>query len=225
MAYQVMDKIIAILNPKRWKKEDEYLDNILAEYKSKKGSYDEFRIAAHKTIKALLEESGYKFQILSRTKSEVSLAEKLVRKKERGVFYHSIEEVEDVVGIRVIFYTERDKEGFIERLEREIDGFMRIEEKEQRSGYRATHVIMSFGPKRLNLSEYKHFKGLKSEVQLTSILHHAWAEIEHDLIYKDVSDLKNKDPEKFELLKHKMGELLDKYIIPSQKYVIVAPHP
>ena len=37
---------------------------------------------------------------------------------------------------------------------------------------------------RLNLREYHAFEGLKCEIQIRSVLQHAWAEIEHDLGYK-----------------------------------------
>ncbi|OGI82939.1 hypothetical protein A3I95_03010 [Candidatus Nomurabacteria bacterium RIFCSPLOWO2_02_FULL_44_12] len=212
MNARMIDKIIALLNPQRHKGEKSYLSTILTEYKNKRPNYEEFRIAAHRALEALLKEGEYKYQIISRTKTHERLEEKLLRKKEHGIFYHSVEEVEDLVGIRIIFYTERDKEKFVKKIKNEIGGFMKIEERVKDNGYRATHIIMSFGRKRLNLSEYKQFRGLKSEVQITSILHHAWAEIEHDLIYKDINNLKIRDPEKFELTKQKIHLLLEKYI-------------
>ncbi|HEY4503180.1 MAG TPA: hypothetical protein VJC14_01980 [Candidatus Paceibacterota bacterium] len=212
MASRIMDKIIAFVNPVRFKEETSYLENILNEYKSKRPNYEEFRVAAHKTLEALLKEFEYKYQIVSRTKTHARLEEKLLRKAEKGTYYHSVEEVEDLVGIRVIFYTESDREKFAKQIKDEIGGFMKIEERQNENGYKATHIVMSFGPKRVKLSEYKHFHGLKSEVQITSILHHAWAEVEHDLIYKDINNLKSRDPAKFELMKEKMNKLLEKYI-------------
>ncbi|MES2315534.1 MAG: hypothetical protein V4486_02235 [Patescibacteria group bacterium] len=212
MNAQLMDKIIAFLNPKRHKGEQSYIGDILTEYKNKRPNYEDFRVAAHKALEALLEEEGYKYQIVSRTKTPERLEEKLLRKKREGILYHSVEEVEDLVGIRIIFYTERDKDRFTKRIKNEIGGFMKVEERNKQNGYRATHIVMSFGPKRLKLSEYKHLRGLKSEIQLTSILHHAWAEIEHDLIYKDINNLKDQDPEKFELMKEKINQLQEKYI-------------
>lgn len=211
------DKIINFFNPQTRKTEKGYLDSILTEYKSKFSLYEEFRIAAHRTLEALLKEGEYKYQIMSRTKLHDRLREKLLRKKEEGIFYHSVEDVEDLVGFRVIFYTERDKEKFINKIKSEIEGAMRIEERKKENGYKSTHIIMSFGPKRLQLSEYKHFRGLKSEIQITSILHHAWAEIEHDIIYKDINDVKHSNPKKFESMKRKMKELLEKYIKTATK--------
>ena len=37
---------------------------------------------------------------------------------------------------------------------------------------------------RLGLAEYRRFKGFKVEIQIRTVIQHAWAEIEHDLGYK-----------------------------------------
>ena len=211
MAPGLIDNIIAMFNS-RHKDEKVYVEGILTDYKNKRPGYEEFRVAAHKTLEALLEESGYTYQIFSRTKIPERLEEKLIRKRAEGVYYYSVEDIEDLVGIRVVFYTERDKEKFIKKIKNEIGGFLKVKERNKQNGYKATHIIMSFGRKRLKLSEYKHFRGFKSEIQITSILHHAWAEIEHDLIYKDINNLKIKNPEKFESMKQKMKGLMEKYI-------------
>ena len=216
MSSGFMDNLIALVNPK-YKKVGDYVEDILNEYKVRHPVYEEFRLVSHKAIEALLEEGGYKYQISSRTKTPERLQEKIIRKKDQGTFYSSINDIEDLVGLRIIFYTERDKERFINRIKSEIDGFMKIEELEKINGYKSTHIVMSFGPKRLKLSEYKHFNGLKSEIQITSILHHAWAEIEHDLIYKDIHNLKANNPKRYELIKEKMSQLMEKYIKKAAK--------
>lgn len=53
-----------------------------------------------------------------------------------------------------------------------------------RFGYASVHYVLSLKPSRAQLSEYRRFAGLKFELQIRSILQHAWAEIEHDLQYK-----------------------------------------
>lgn len=217
MAFHFLDKIINLFNTKKYDNDEDYLNSILFEFKNKHSNYEEFRIVAHKAIEAILKENEYKYQIMSRTKTYDRLKEKLIRKKGKEKYYNSLDEIEDLVGIRIIFYTEQDKEKFLKEIRKEISGLMKLEERIKDNGYKATHLIMSFGPKRLKLSEYKHFDGLKSEIQITSILHHAWSEIEHDLIYKDIHNLKNKNPEKFETLKQKMNLLLEKYITKAAK--------
>lgn len=211
MTSRFFDNVINFFNSE-YKNESTYLSTILTEYKNKHFLYEEFRLVLHKTIESILKEDKYRYQISSRTKTLERLEEKLIRKKTQGVYYKGIEGIEDLIGIRVIFYTEKDKERFLSRLKNEISGLMKIEERKKENGYHATHVIISFGSKRLKLSEYKHFKDLKSELQITSILHHAWAEIEHDLIYKDIKGLKNRNPKKFESVKEKIYQLLEKYI-------------
>jgi putative GTP pyrophosphokinase len=52
------------------------------------------------------------------------------------------------------------------------------------SGYKARHFIVSFNEDRLRLFEYRQFKALRFEIQLCTILEHAWNEIEHDRGYK-----------------------------------------
>jgi len=41
----------------------------------------------------------------------------------------------------------------------------------------------------LKLSEYALFDKMKCEIQVRTILQHAWAEIEHDLVYKSPADI------------------------------------
>jgi putative GTP pyrophosphokinase len=46
------------------------------------------------------------------------------------------------------------------------------------------HYIAQLNTARSALVEYRKFSGIKFEIQIRSILQHAWAEIEHDLGYK-----------------------------------------
>ncbi|MBS1831788.1 MAG: hypothetical protein JST65_03700, partial [Acidobacteria bacterium] len=53
-------------------------------------------------------------------------------------------------------------------------------------GYLSDHYVISFSESHVAIPTFKEFQGLKAEVQLRSILQHAWAEIEHDdLGYKN----------------------------------------
>lgn len=216
MFFNFLDNLVATFNPK-YKKQVDYIEGILREYQKRYPVYEEFRGALHKVVEAFLKDKRYKYQITSRTKSIERLKEKLLRKREEGRYYESLDEIEDLVGIRVIFYTERDRSRFLTEIKKEITGHMRVEERIKANGYQASHLIMGFGPNRIQLSEYQHFANLKSELQVTSILHHAWAEIEHDLIYKDIHGFKYKDLAKFTKIKSKLEEIMEKYIKKAAK--------
>ncbi|TMR94372.1 GTP pyrophosphokinase [Nonomuraea basaltis] len=53
-----------------------------------------------------------------------------------------------------------------------------------RFGYLSLHYVASLDTRRAELAEYKRFANNGFEIQIRSILQHAWAEIEHDLGYK-----------------------------------------
>jgi len=99
-------------------------------------------------------------------------------------------EIMDMAGVRVITYTDSDarkiseiiKEGF------EIYPEYSVDKTEElgidRVGYRGIHYIANLGKERLKLPENQIFKGYFFEIQIRSILQHAWAEFEHDRNYK-----------------------------------------
>jgi len=55
---------------------------------------------------------------------------------------------------------------------------------EGRLGYQSVHYIVSMRSDRRDLPEYERFQKLVAEIQVRTILQHAWAEIEHDMGYK-----------------------------------------
>lgn len=187
-------------------------EKIISDFKTEKQVYELFSSTMHNLIEALLIQKGYKYQLHSRVKDVARLEEKIKRKQKLGKRYKKLSDIEDLVGLRIIFYTEKDKMQFINDLKKEITGLFRFEEKAKENGYSAVHIIASFGKKRLRLAEYKSFAGLKCEIQVTSAIHHVWAEIEHDIIYKDINELEKINPEKYKLAKTKLSEILEKHI-------------
>jgi len=191
---------------------DDYIKKLLDEYKEKRPLYGEFCFCVNNLIKSLLDNKGYKYQILYRVKELDKLEEKLTRRKEEGGIYKRLSEVEDLAGLRIIFYLESDKDKFIKDLQKEISGALKIEQEQKKSGYEAIHITISLGEKRLQLAEYEKFKNLKCELQITSILQHAWAEIEHDIIYKDINKIKEKNPSRFKSIQQKLDGILKHHI-------------
>src|SRR5258708_36248047 len=55
--------------------------------------------------------------------------------------------------------------------------------KQEKFGYQSVHYLVKLRANRTALPEYARFSGLVAEVQVRTVLQHAWAEIEHDIQY------------------------------------------
>lgn len=164
-------------------------EEILHEYDSVKGQYD---VLGQKISDLLLELLGNDSIPISsvsfRVKGRDSLAKKITRKPQGH--YENLADITDICGLRIVTYFEDDVarvDGLIRR-EFLVDEANFVNKSEDLGdnefGYRSVHEIISLGVPRCDLPENKRIKGLKAEVQIRSILQHAWAEIEHDLGYK-----------------------------------------
>ncbi|MGI4727017.1 MAG: GTP pyrophosphokinase [Janthinobacterium lividum] len=162
-------------------------ESILDDYKKNKKTYHAYRERIINLLNDLLStESIVVHQLVGRTKSLESLSKKIDDKNSK---YSSINDITDIVGIRIITYLESDINSIAELIEKEFikDLENSVDKRKlqaDRFGYKSLHVVVSLNDSRTNLKEYKRYKELKCEIQIRSILQHAWAEIEHDLGYK-----------------------------------------
>ncbi|KTB55067.1 hypothetical protein AO067_20875 [Pseudomonas viridiflava ICMP 13104] len=128
--------------------------------------------------------------ISCRCKTLDSLELKAQKKHEKNTPYLSLDEITDLSGVRIITHFSSDLDKIADLVEREfdIDFLNSVDKREyqdpEKFGYASIHYVVSFNSARLALPEYSKFAGLKAEIQIRSILQHAWAEIEHDIGYK-----------------------------------------
>lgn len=128
--------------------------------------------------------------VSSRVKTLDSVLEKMARKE-----YASPTEITDLTGIRVITYIESDVQKVAELIEGafKMDATKSINKSDElrtdRFGYRSVHYVCELGESRTNLTELSDYKGVLFEIQVRTVLQHAWAEIEHDRSYKFAGDL------------------------------------
>jgi GTP pyrophosphokinase len=161
------------------------LAGVLAEYREKALVYHDFCAAMRNLLISLLDDRQFKYQLSWRIKTLDSVRDKIARNAALGKFYQRLRDVEDVAGIRIVFYLESERRRFLAALVGEMTrARLRMEEHQSEHGYRATHVLVQLGRKRLALNEYRRFAGLTCEIQLTSALFNAWSEVEHDILYK-----------------------------------------
>lgn len=189
--------------------------NLIDQFKIKRPLYEEFSVAVLNLIESILTGDDYKYHLSFRIKDLERLEEKINRKKNKGNVFSQLSEIEDIVGYRIVFYFEAEKKKFLKKLKKEISHDLKVEQQKKKSGFETIQIIATLGDDRTKLAEYKKFKNLKCEIQLTSILHHAWAEIEHDLIYKNI--FKIRDRKQMFMYKKRMKKILVEYLKKASK--------
>lgn len=161
---------------------------VLTQYDAQRKKYERFAKEIEHQLRSILEEKGIVCSaITSRVKDRDSLAKKIDVKLDK---YSDLAEVTDIAGVRVITYYDSDVELVSKIVEREfcVDAENSINKREalgpEKFGYCSVHYVVSMNGERLKLSENKGYAGIKCEIQIRTVLQHAWAEIEHDLGYK-----------------------------------------
>jgi putative GTP pyrophosphokinase len=163
------------------------MHKLIEKYRSNLESFDAFRIKIEVLIKELLIQNDINFhKIESRIKDPINLEDKIQRKNDK---YSDLKDITDLVGLRIItfFEDEIDKVAEILKSEFIIDTDNSIDKRKlesDRFGYLSLHYVLELTDERKKLTEYNRFKNIKVEVQVRSVLQHAWAEIEHDIGYK-----------------------------------------
>lgn len=160
--------------------------------------YDFYEQACRMTAQVLdsnLQSAGIRAIVTSRAKNPVRLETK-VRQRSQSNGYGSVDEIyEDIVdlaGVRVALYfpAERSEVGRIIRSlfvpvadPKEFPTAAKPTYEKRFSGYWATHYRVRLPETLLNESQ-KRYTEARVEIQVASVLMHAWSEVEHDLVYK-----------------------------------------
>jgi putative GTP pyrophosphokinase len=117
--------------------------------------------------------------IAHRVKSRESLRRKLLRPDK---IYRALSDVTDVLGIRIVTYFEDATFQVASSIEQALRVHLDHSDDKRRLlhstefGYRSLHYVCSL--------PQHGMEGFRFEIQIRTILQHAWAEIEHDLGYK-----------------------------------------
>lgn len=124
--------------------------------------------------------------IEKRVKSFDSIIDKIVRKGEKKeIVTDPFTRFKDIAGVRVICYFKEDAKKFCEIIKEGNDfELIQPKRKQEAFGYNAQHFIVTLKGNRTKLVEYKKVKNIKCEIQIKTIFSHAWAQLDHRLIYK-----------------------------------------
>ena len=175
----------------------ELINQFIEDYKSKFNYYDIAARLGAKLLEEALRSSGIRAMVTSRAKNPSRLKVKVEqRSRKRGVFYQTLaeiyEDIADLSGVRVSLYFPGDREKADKVINtlfavREIRSFPNESKpptyNKRFSGYWANHYRVQMREEQLDARQKKYAQ-VRLEIQVASVLMHAWSEVEHDLIYK-----------------------------------------
>jgi len=160
-------------------------------YRDKQASYESLATKLKETLERACRQLGIWASIQSRPKTISSFAEKILRKYPK--YEDPLQEMTDLAGVCVITLTQDDGDivaHFIENepgfeVDRKNSVDIRTRLRPNEFGYRAIHYIVSARSSSILGVEFlAGVRGLKAEIQIQTMLQHAWTKVGHDRIYK-----------------------------------------
>jgi ppGpp synthetase/RelA/SpoT-type nucleotidyltranferase len=167
---------------------DIHAQELLAQYKSLLPVYTQMAEVIPEKLREFFAEAGIIVAAVEhRVKAEDSLAGKL---RLKGGKYKDIFSITDLVGIRVITFYIDDVDKVASVLERlfEIDWENSIDKRKAHEidsfGYLSLHYICRIPESAYTNQEHPELNNIRFEVQMRTVLQHAWANMNHDTGYK-----------------------------------------
>jgi ppGpp synthetase/RelA/SpoT-type nucleotidyltranferase len=171
------------------------IEDFISRYKKEFDFYDQAARLTSQTLDTRLQAAGIRSIVTYRAKSVVRLEPK-VRARAQDKNYSSQDDIYndivDLAGVRVALYFPEQRDQ-VDALVRQIfnvtdqkifPGQKNKPKHEKRfSGYWATHYRIQLRDSSLSESQ-KRYSEARIEIQVASVLMHAWSEVEHDLVYK-----------------------------------------
>ena len=167
---------------------DPHARQLLEQYKSLLPVYTKMAEMIPARLQEFFAEAGIIVAAVEhRVKAESSLAGKL---RLKGGKYRSVFDITDLVGIRVITFYIDDVDKVASVLERlfEIDWENSIDKRKAHEidsfGYLSLHYICRIPESACSDPAYPELNRIRFEVQMRTVLQHAWANMNHDTGYK-----------------------------------------
>jgi ppGpp synthetase/RelA/SpoT-type nucleotidyltranferase len=159
----------------------------LVKYRTEFPDYKLRAEALEKFVKDILQGSYIEIhKIEARAKDPNSVHLKLLRKR----YSRPRSQLTDKLGVRVITYYSDDVDRVVDRLRPHLDIDRRQSVDKRMAlglrgfGYSSVHIIARLRAREAKKSPYASLDGFWFEIQVRSILEHAWAEVEHEIVFK-----------------------------------------
>ena len=173
------------------------INQFIENYKKKLTFYENLGRISSSQLEDALQSAGIRAMVTYRIKNPGRLKSKILRRNvKRTVPYKNMkeiyEDIADLCGIRVSLYFPGDRikvDSLISDLFQVIERKQFPEQSKpptynkRFSGYWANHYRVHMKEEMVQPSE-KRYCAARIEIQVASVLMHAWSEVEHDLVYK-----------------------------------------
>ena len=167
---------------------DMHCEMILNEYREKLPAFEKMKGVVLELLSTCLKEKGILVSGLeARVKTEQSLAGKLELK---GFKYHTLEDVTDVVGARIITYYSDEVDIISALAEKlfDVDWDNSVDKRKMleidRFGYLSLHYVCRIPETLYKDPDTPQINHIPFELQMRSTLQHVWANMYHDIGYK-----------------------------------------
>ena len=193
------------------------VEDFVEHYKKEYDFYETVSRLVSQQLENLLQASGIRAIVTYRAKNPERLLTKL-NQRDQEKHYSTLNDIYsdicDLSGVRVALYFPSDRDK-VENLIKE--NFVLEEPKifpdskkspsytKRFSGYWARHYRITINDVNFN-DNHKRYLNSKTEIQVASVLMHAWSEVEHDLVYKPLNG--NLSDEEFSILDELNGLVL-----------------
>lgn len=169
----------------------------LSAYLLQRPLYEEVCGVSKSVLKQAIELGGVKLNSIdARAKDSNSFIRKAAKPSEKNPnlpkYLDPLTEITDLAGVRIITFFPDSILRIDQIICSEFDVIERSDkgeklQDEERFGYQSVHYLVKFSSKRSSLPEYARYADIIIEIQVRTVLQHAWAEIEHDIQYKSTS--------------------------------------
>jgi len=128
----------------------------------------------------------------------------------------------DLAGVRIIFYTNNGVDHFLRsqlirknfKIGKDSTKIHHPTPENKGERYRAIHYTVQLNEDRIHLPEYERFADLHCEIQVQTILNHAWSETSHDILYKNkLGDGYGRRA--MEGIERRFRRIMDEYLLPA----------
>lgn len=169
-------------------------ESAIADYLNVHSFYVDLSEVANKVIIETLKQNNIQVHSIEyRAKEPISFGKKASKPSSENPhkpkYQSPLKEITDLSAVRIITFFPRVIEEIDSVLSKEFNIIERLDKEkdlieEEKFGYKSIHYLAKLTHTRTSLPEYERFKDHIIEIQVRTILQHAWAEIEHDIQYK-----------------------------------------